>query len=279
MVLLRKLRSKLKKKLNKIKKLIKSKLPQLLDILKKYKNKLLKSKYMNYSLVAMIVAYIGLNLTYFHEQYLTNTVSPKVIKITMLGNTQSGGTGFFINTDKGVKLLTNAHICQSLQNGTGWAFLNGETEPRIVYAEKISTKTDLCVMDGTYNQKGLTMASSFANGDHVHVVGHPSLDPTTISHGYVVSNMTTPIPISSTPEACKGPGTQLLKESFGPFELFTCIKHFNSYLMTTQIYPGNSGSPVVNFWGNVVGVVFASDSRTWKGRMIGLEEVQEFLAD
>ena len=40
--------------------------------------------------------------------------------------------------------------------------------------------------------------------------------------------------------------------------------------------PGNSGSPVVNFWGNVVGVAFAMDQYAWV-RVVSLDDLKDLL--
>ena len=42
-------------------------------------------------------------------------------------------------------------------------------------------------------------------------------------------------------------------------------------------FGGNSGSPVVNVWGNVVGIIFAASTETNWGILIDLFEIQNFL--
>ncbi len=57
-----------------------------------------------------------------------------------------------------------------------------------------------------------------------------------------------------------------------------CLRQLKSILTTLGIYPGNSGSPVVNKYGNLVGVVFAGNNQTNYGYVIPLKQVREFLS-
>jgi hypothetical protein len=49
-----------------------------------------------------------------------------------------------------------------------------------------------------------------------------------------------------------------------------------AYRTNMVIQPGSSGSPIVNFWGNVVGVVFAGDRAMW-GSTVSQKDLVKFL--
>jgi hypothetical protein len=65
----------------------------------------------------------------------------------------------------------------------------------------------------------------------------------------------------------------------GGGEIKACIVRTEAAYMTSiVIYSGNSGSPMVDFWGRVVGVAFASDNRDHYGDIVSLDDLETFLA-
>ncbi len=61
--------------------------------------------------------------------------------------------------------------------------------------------------------------------------------------------------------------------------LDVCMEEVLAYRTTAVSLPGNSGSPVVDYKGNVIGVLFAGDSEVHWGLVITLDDVRDFLAD
>jgi V8-like Glu-specific endopeptidase len=60
--------------------------------------------------------------------------------------------------------------------------------------------------------------------------------------------------------------------------MLECIEIFVSSAISSPIYGGNSGSPVVNKWGNVIGVVFAGNrTQVNDAYMVPLSYVKDFL--
>ena len=59
---------------------------------------------------------------------------------------------------------------------------------------------------------------------------------------------------------------------------FACIRKYRSYSTTAVAYPGNSGSPVVNRYGNVIGVLFAGSSQQERDNyVVPLAELKRVL--
>ena len=87
-------------------------------------------------------------------------------------------------------------------------------------------------------------------GDFVAVVGHPRGAPLTVYLGDFITYQN--IAVQTHPEGADS------CSSMGIFVV--CIKYYNSGYITALSHPGNSGSPVLNIWGKLVGVVFAVGS-------------------
>jgi hypothetical protein len=56
-----------------------------------------------------------------------------------------------------------------------------------------------------------------------------------------------------------------------------CVEVNHSAFTNIPAFGGNSGSPVVNFWGHLTGVLYAGDNSVNWGILIPLESVIEFL--
>ena len=102
---------------------------------------------------------------------------------------------------------------------------------------KVSKKHDLCILDGR-REVGLNLAKeNIETFDEVHVVGFPLGQPVTHRHGTLVSEVS---------------------------DIFPWISEYPIRVLhlSLNVFGGNSGSPALNKYGRVVGVVFASNLRT-----------------
>ena len=78
---------------------------------------------------------------------------------------------------------------------------------------------------------------------------------------------------------CKGRIIELnpMQQLFYGIE-FACLRPYRSYSTTAVSYPGNSGSPVVNKYGNVIGVLFAgSNEQERDNYVVPLAELKRVL--
>lgn len=174
----------------------------------------------------------------------------------------SGGTGYLIRSETyGVVVLTNKHIC-NIETRDGVFTL--EQADRLYYTKirRKATKTDLCILEPPEEflatSKGLSLAPRghlTAPGEGLYVYGHPGLRRLTYSAGIFINYLWAPVQGDEVIEADK--------LHIGRADI--------------QIYPGSSGSPVMNDAGEVVGTIFAYEVASQMGLFIPLSDMNEFL--
>jgi S1-C subfamily serine protease len=234
-------------------------------------------------------AFLVLEAPQIQKAWFRYTVGSKVVKVIKTdskGRPRGGGTGFAIKAPSGkTYIMTNAHVCDMYEGSKNALvqFGDGPLIPtRII---QISDKTDLCLMENVNEMKGLSLASSLAVGEVITVVGHPALMPLNISTGDVLGNSKVDVNLGIVGldinrEDCHLPKHRM--EASGQDVdmgfLVYCVEHIRSIQTTAINLPGNSGSPVVNFFGHVVGVLFAGDDEVHWSLIISLEDINTFLA-
>jgi S1-C subfamily serine protease len=247
------------------------------------------------------IVYLAARAPEMHGQWLRSYVGSRVY--TIRDNPKSGGgTGFAIKAPSGATyILTNDHVCGVSKDGQTVLVQNDEglSMKRRILAR--ADFTDLCLIEGIPGVEGLSLGSEPMIGQIVAAIGHPALMPITLSRGEIITATDIMIlegPISFidqdgkeqqvpanrggiTPEQCSLPKNRIMNDilDFGFFQIkvkLCVIVTKGAYRTNMLIQPGNSGSPVVNFWGNVVGVVFAGDRQMW-GIDVSQPDVKEFL--
>ena len=256
---------------------------------------------------ALIIVLIGcfaiLKGPELHTKWLRAKVGSKVYYVRDQAN-GPGGTGSAIKAPSGESyILTNDHVCGVSKDGTLLIQSeNGDSMRRRIVAH--DENSDLCLIEGLPGVSGLSVASSAPSaGDIVAVVGHPHLLPLLLSRGEMMGkedmqivqgpiSITNPqtgeeLPIDPQQGGIAAAQCKFHKNKISEIEvpiLFFSIKVkmcivqvHDAYITSAVILPGNSGSPVVNFWGQVEGVAFASDTDVHWGRVISLDDIQDFV--
>lgn len=265
------------------------------------KNKLKVLSAITMALLAVASAgYLMIKMPETHGSFLRNKVGSKTYMIK--GNSKSGGgTGFSIIAPSGESyIMTNAHVCDHSLKVTsipGTVLVvtpEGAIRRRVI---EVSDKTDLCLIEGVPNEKGLSVGSRPNLGEIVAVVGHPHLRPLSISRGEIVGQTDVSIlefvfstgsplldaMLEAKEASCDLPKNAIVSVSesdpfLGEINLKLCLTVTkNAYMSTAVIFPGNSGSPVVDFWGRVIGVAFASDNTNW-AMIVSLEDIKDLLS-
>jgi S1-C subfamily serine protease len=200
-----------------------------------------------------------------------------VVKVLNAEGT-GGGTGWVANTPSGKVIVSNAHVCAV--GSAGYVRIDGPTG--ISFVKKIlkqSTQRDLCLIEGI-DAPALSLAKKVpARFDKLSTVGHPLLNPVTPAEGLFIGTAITPFyeePTGEKGNECSEGAALIQVETF--FGIASVCKRSEELGLTTlAIYPGNSGSPVLNEDGRVIGVINSAKQDN-RGMFIPLDYVREILA-
>lgn len=232
--------------------------------------------------VAIIVSAI---MGFYSEQLKDNFLNSKrkyIVALTNIAGT-SGGTGFYVKTPSGnTVIMTNNHVCNLAVNNV----LIASTLEYNAVVEVITTylTNDLCILTAPKGISGaLHVARSVAEGENIYVLGHPMLMPLSLTKGQISGEQIVAVLQGYDVPNCYGPTYRKI-EADPITKMFTgvnyaCVRDTMAVNVTANILPGNSGSPVLNAYGNVVGVAFAGSPGTSRGLIVPLEDVKDFLSD
>lgn len=223
--------------------------------------------------------------------------------VVTLRQGRSGGTGFVVQNRYNQKYtLTNKHICR-LKDSLG--YLTYETSDGKVGQVRVIDESrvhDLCILEAVPDLPALTLAKDVAIKEAVWLIGHPALRPLTLENGYLVDYLDISVltycnqeelakiikylevertsfkkDCSKFSEECLARASRLL-EIAKMVQAGFCAKTYRSGHINAIAYAGNSGSPILNKWGNVVGVLFAgSASQNTASYIVPLEYVTPFV--
>lgn len=196
-----------------------------------------------------------------HNHYLRWEVGESVVQV-LLPDAIGGGTGFAIKGKSGKEyIMTNKHVCGVADaNGNVRIKSGGKFYTRkVMYRDSVH---DLCLIQGIKGLAPITIGSNQNVGEYQYVIGHPGLRDLTTSVGEYIGRTTVQLIIeAATRQQCDGKVYELspFQQLFMGME-FVCLKSYEALSTSAVIYGGNSGSPVVNVWGNLVGVAFAGST-------------------
>jgi S1-C subfamily serine protease len=217
-----------------------------------------------------------------HKEYLEHVIGEEIVLIRSTPESPRKGsaTGFHIKARSGnVVLVTNAHVCELADNNNIVLIEDKKYSGRLIPKRvlEIYKDNDLCVVEPLPGYKGLVRADGLSVGEPVWSIGYPLGESLNISSGRVKDFGLTSLVVNTPLDKCQG-GSFTKKEVMMFFFITTvCVATYESIQTDVTTYGGNSGSPLLNIWGNVVGVVFAANVRTAWGRAVPLNHLNKLL--
>lgn len=197
-----------------------------------------------------------------------------------IGNRTGGGSAFVTVAASGRPvLITNAHVC-GIGKADMYMDVSFDDGSRTVPARilEIVPEVDLCVLEAPAGHAPLPIGESAKEQDPIMVMGHPKLHPLTLEAGYVAkSHSPIEMPTDSGEDECKRLGGKYGPIPFAWFTVVTCMMSYDSDYISVRIFPGNSGSVVINTRGEAVGVVVASQNDQSMGFMIDVSQLKGVL--
>lgn len=278
---MKKLKKKLVKKVNKLKNYLEDQLFYAKKSLKLF----IKGIQIVISAVLLFVTIVASVLVAdrAHKEYLEHRVGDQILFVTSLQNSKIQGraTGFHVKAKSGnVVFVTNAHVCE-LANDQGLVLILDKLNSKRLVPRRVIevySDNDLCVIEPLPGYDGLEVADDLSVGEPVWAIGYPLGESLNISNGRVKDFGSTTLITNIPVDQCEGPKLKKTQIQLWFFVIEVCMVTFDSVQTDIIIYGGNSGSPLLNIWGNVTGVVFAANNRTNWGRAVPLADLNKLLS-
>lgn len=224
----------------------------------------------------LVLGVVGVAIGYGIPRALSKGTRPlnrkSIVKVLNAEGT-GGGTGWVAKRGSTKVIVTNDHVC-GVQFGGFVRIEQDNGTPSIKRVLKRNFDRDLCLVEGV-DEPALTIADKpAAIDDAVRVLGHPGLRPTAPAQGTYTGNGIVHIGFAPTGDECPQ-NAEKIDSMFGLF----CVLRMELGYTTVPIMPGNSGSPITNSDGEVIGVINSADSTGNQGMFVPLNYLKDMLRD
>lgn len=189
----------------------------------------------------------------------------------MLGNSVQGhGTAFNISLGGRTVSLTVAHVCEYI----------AESHIAPIRILALLPEQDLCLIQSLRPEAPTLNLSSkiLSKDEEIMALGYPTDYDSVPSFGYLSHLQETTIARQAGADGCKPYETfEVIGSFLGIIEIKACVHRYLTQATNVIIFPGNSGSPVVDRTGDLVGIMSAGNSQTNFGHMVSIDDIKEFL--
>lgn len=214
---------------------------------------------------------------------LRHKLQPEVVKIVDPMENGSG-TGFYLEATSGkYYVLTNDHVCSLAGTGNQLVLIHNDGSRSVTKIIKRDTKSDLCLLDAP-QEHGLELGNDVSKDEILYIYGYPLGIAQVLASGFALIDLTVTFESDLPKDKCFGGNLRWVTKEIRFFgqvvgRIEVCEKSIASILTSTVIYPGNSGSPVLNESGDVIGIAFAAITATGFGFIIPVWEIKRFIQE
>jgi len=227
--------------------------------------------------INLLIMFVVSFISPLHRVFLRDIKGSSVVMITDASG-RMGGTGFGVEYEGSKYIMTNAHVCginNYTKTGIYVTIDNRKVRAKI---KEVYKDHDLCIMHHIEGVSTLSIGEAPSKGEMLHIVGYPSLQPKTLTSGEFVGYGTIQVLIEqaiSTRDFKECRRGDIVEQTWMGA---ACIRKFYASYTTIPILGGSSGSPVINDYGNVVGVAFAGSPMlgNW-AKVVPVEFIKKFL--
>lgn len=236
---------------------------------------------MKKSLVCFIAIYCAAYAGIYYKTHRSETyIRNSVVK---LSSDEAMCSGERVRTPSGNTYILSAAHCAHIADDKGKIKVtleNGHSYFRKIIAED-KTSDLLLIQDIKNDNNALDIAARIYHGEPVRTFTHGHDYATYKTEGELVEITYVQIPIRSMEElepdsTCTVAPKYKVASIQTPFgELKACVMGLNEVVTTAFITQGSSGGPVVNSYGELVGVVSAGNGQF--GLLVSIKDINHFL--
>jgi S1-C subfamily serine protease len=174
------------------------------------------------------------------------------------------GTGFIVEGKSGQKyMMTAGHVCDAAESEKLALFTDIQGTSVVFFGWKSLNVHDICILGKVSNSlPHYKMGPKPQIGDKLYGLGHPSGWPRTVMSGNVVGDIPVKIRTDRSLDKCNGAYKKFEMKFMGIPMGEVCAIDAEETAVTMSVAPGASGSPVVDRYGRLVGIISAEDTST-----------------
>jgi len=213
-----------------------------------------------------------------NEEHVFRILSKATVKLTDERGSPVGTGFYYLGSNGTVLTLSAAHVCENERVMLGFKDRKKIGKFEVVRKDE---EADLCLLHSDAAQDkihtSLVLARTYKYHDTVFSSGYHFGRHLNPEKGRIIKHELSTI--MRMPEAGTASCPAGFTLTFSFVSGIFCQKSIYTLATTIRAYPGDSGSAVVNRWGNVVGVVIVTSKGTDYAGIVPLENVRSFLAN